>query len=136
MSDTTALAIRAALDGRQDVIGRRTMTAVTQLLRSLTTLREQPSDDPDQYGRDVFKNEDITSGVGRFIGEEGPDKHGIPRREVLELSRAIAVDAAGKLVINDVETASALADTLQDWATSLSKMSASTYAKSRNSSSE
>jgi hypothetical protein len=131
MSDTTALAIRAVLEGREGLLGRRTMTAVQQLLAALTILREQPHA---EHGAYVFKNEDITSGVGRLIGKEDSDRPGTP--ELLELSKAIAIDADGRLVINNTNNARALADTLEDLGAALTDQSALSYARSRSSYSE
>lgn len=136
MSDTTALAIHAVLDGRSEVLGRRTMTAVTQLVQSLTTLREQPMIEPGSHA-DVFKSEDITSGVGRLIGEEAPGRPGIAGwSDLLEFSKAIAIDSAGSLVINDADKARRLADMLKDLGAAANHQSAFTFARSRNSSSE
>jgi hypothetical protein len=134
VTDTTARAIQAVIDGRGDRLGRRTMFAVRELIQALTVLREQAPIQPSESGGEVFKDEDITSGVGKLIGEEqssGLDSH--RWSALLDLSKAVSIDAAGQLVVDDIAKGQQLSQLLLDMGEVLTKRSANTYAESHSS---
>jgi hypothetical protein len=135
VTDTTARAIQAVIQGRGNQLGRRTMFAVSELVQALTNLRDQAPVQPDDSGAsEIFKNEDITSGVGRLIGEEqssGLDSHGWST--LLGLSKVMTIDSEGQLVVDDADKGRQLANLLLTVGEVLTKRSAQTYAQSRSS---
>ena len=134
VTDTTARAIEAVIDGRRDQLGRRTMLAVRELLDTFNALREQAAIVPkESAGGEVFKNRDITSGVGSLIGEEQSSAVGSRRwSDLLDLSTAVSVEG-GRLLVKDITKGRRLADLLRDMANFLTNRSAQTYAETQTS---
>lgn len=130
VTDTTARAIEAVIQGRGDQLGRRTMFAVNELLETFVALREHSADILDESDSGgVFKNRGITSGVGSLIGErQSSIVGGQGWSALLDLSTAVRIEN-NRLRVEDTEKGEALARLLRDLANFLTNRSAQTYAE-------
>lgn len=133
--DTTARALDAVLADRAELVGRRTLFVVKELLEAFESLRERSSDfaeSPGQAGI-IFKNRGISSGVGNLLGERDTDEgNGAKWRAMLDLSSSVAADDES-VVVSDPEKCRELVRHLRRYADALTRASAETFADTQSS---